>query len=305
MWTGERRRGLRRVAVVAAVMLGGMTLNVPAASADPGKGERASLVVLGDSYASGVGNAPYLAPALPCKRSPLAYGPLLAKTFSLQLDFVACSGATTASILLDPLGGEPQIDSVTKSTDVVTVQALGNDFFASDLEALCILADCSPSAVLPPSSDYPLGTTVQDVLNAIPVRSPALLDKLYDAIKKRAGRNTLVVVVGYPDPFPAPSGAVGQFCPFMTTTELGVAQNFVNAVDKQIKKAARAHGFEYVSVKSQFDGHDICGTSPAIYTLGPIAPPTADPQGVLHPTAAGQQIYARAIGAQLRQVRDR
>ena len=298
----ERSPLIRRIAVIGTLILASIGL-LPTASADSAWHDHShSLVVIGDSYASGVGNVPYIDPVLPCKRSPIAYGPLLARARSLTLTFVACSGAKTVDLLVDPNGGQPQIDSVNQNTDIVTVQALGNDFFASTLERLCIQAECAPATPLPPSpvGEYPPGTTVQDVIDSIPVKAPALLDSLYDAIKQRSGGDANVIAPGYPDPFPAPNGRVGPFCPFMSPVELGVAQDFIAALDKQIRKAANRHGFHYASVMSAFAGHDMCGTSPAFFTLGPISrAPVADPQGVLHPNALGQQLYATAIGARV------
>ncbi len=260
---------------------------------------RLDLVVLGDSFASGVGNTPYLADSGKCKRSDDAYGPLLAKLKAIRLQaFVACSGATTTQVSgIGPNGTEaPQVDSITRRTDVVTVQALGNDYFVGEIETICLTGECTPSTTLRN------GQTIQQVIDSIPVTGPGLLDALYTAIQDRldtTGSRARVVVTDYPSLF----GDGGEVCSaVMTAGELAIAQQMVTALNGVIKEAARRHHLRHAPVSALFEGHDLCSAAPAIYLFTPPGTPGApaeDPGGALHPNRFGQLLYALAVGRQL------
>ncbi|MGS0688087.1 SGNH/GDSL hydrolase family protein [Nakamurella sp. GG22] len=257
------------------------------------------LVVLGDSFASGVGNTPYIAKSGKCKRSDDAYGPLLAQLRAIRLQaFVACSGATTTQVSgIGPNGTEaPQIESITRRTDVVTVQALGNDYFVGEIETLCLTGECTPSTTLRN------GQTIQQVLDSIPRTGPGLLDALYSAIEDRldsTGSRARVVVTDYPSLF----GDGGGVCSaVMTAGELAIAEQMVTALNGVIKEAARRHHLRYAPVSALFEGHDLCSATPAIYLFtlpGTPGAPAQDPGGALHPNRFGQLLYALAVGRQL------
>src|SRR5690606_24099102 len=110
-----------------------------------------------------------------CHRSDAAYPRLLDDDINLNLnlvDFVACSGATTDTILnggssTGAWGGAPQVDALTSSTDVVTITVDGNDVGFADYAESCHAADSSPS-----SQSY------ADIMDAI--EDPDFYDNLYD-----------------------------------------------------------------------------------------------------------------------------
>src|SRR5699024_7409512 len=79
-------------AVVAAVALAVTGLPAAAHAATGGH------VALGDSYSSGLGTGTYYADGTNCRRSPMAYGVLLAERSGLDLTLAACSGATTSTV---------------------------------------------------------------------------------------------------------------------------------------------------------------------------------------------------------------
>jgi hypothetical protein len=295
------RQVLRRIAVATALALVGVGLTSPAAfGQSPRSYHPPNLVVLGDSFASGVGNTPYIVESGKCKRSNSAYGPLLASFHVVTLQaFVACSGATTTQVLgTGPNGTEaPQIDSIARDTDVVTVQALGNDFFVGEILFICLTTECAPSTVLKD------GHTVQQTIDSIPALGKVRLDALYGSIKEKmedVGSDARVIVTDYPSLF----GQGGGICTgIISPTELGVAQQFVDYLNRAIKDAAQRNGFRLAAVSSLFKRHDVCGSSPAIYLPLPPGrfPASSDPDGggVLHPNRFGQALYAAAIGRQL------
>ena len=284
----REHRVIRHAVVVLALTLAAFGFGTQAASANDRDHRVPRLVVLGDSFAAGVGNLPYRN-ASACKTSNAAYGPLLAAEGRVRLQaFPACSGATTVDVwTTGPLQQPPQINSITAATDIVTVGALGNDFHVSQIEALCVIGDCSQSNPL-----------VQQVIASIPVAGPRLLDNLYTRISAVPGFHGRVLAIGYPNPFPGPDRVVGPHCPYMTTAELTTAQTITDLFNRQIKQAAKRHGFTYVSVTRLFRGHDMCGNSTAFYTPGPPFP-SPDPEGAVHPNVLGQQLLAKATGAAL------
>jgi hypothetical protein len=266
-----------------------------------------------------VGNTPYqTGTELTCKRSDAAYGELLQDWGLVNLQAsAACSGATTAQVSGPGSAGgvaqPPQIDSITADTDLVTVQALGNDFYFGGISGLCITADCSSdAAVLPPGVDpnYPAGATVGDILASIPVRSPALLAGLYGAIGQRihdSGSKAKIIVVEYADPYPPPSRQPGPFCPAqglgnMTSAELATAQNFTTALNRQLDLAAGLLHLRTAKPAPLVRGLDVCGFTPAFWRPGSPGGPgvSADyPGAFLHPNQLGQTLFAAAVAARL------
>ena len=278
----RKRWGSALVAVFTAVLIGVFT--GPSASAQGYLQRRpVDLVVVGDSFSSGEGNAPFL-DASACHRSAAAFGPLLARAGLIRLQaFPACSGATTVQVWKTGQNGEPpQIDHITARTDVVTVQALGNDVKVGQLEGLCIFGDCSAASA--------------SMVQAIGRSGPGLLDALYDHIVRRPGFTGKVIALLYANPFPDPTSPVGPGCPYMSAAELRAASAVVAALNTQIIRQAHRHGFAVADPAALFRGHDLCGNQPAFYNANPTAPP--DP-GWLHPNQFGQTLYALAVAPHL------
>jgi hypothetical protein len=294
----------RRIAVLLTLLLAMTSAAVTESSAQSPAAlsvanlHRPNLVVLGDSFAAGVGNEPYIAGTeTTCKRSESAYGPQLDRWGLVDLQaFVACSGATTEQVWGPGRDGVVQIDSITADTDLVTIGALGNNFHFGDISALCILADCSRDKdLVPPDLGPPAGITVGQVLDSIPLLAPGQLDTLYQAIKGKLRPGAKVLVVEYAAPFPRTGSAVGPLCPYMTADELAVAQQFTDSLNTQLRIAAAKYGFRYVSTSTLFRGHDVCGFLPAFYQPGTVA----DQDGTLHPNQLGQTLYAVAVAKRL------
>jgi lysophospholipase L1-like esterase len=294
MRVSAHRAGHGLAARTAAVLVIGFAvalgMAVPIASAETSRFTPVpKLVVLGDSFASGEGNAPYQpgtdTSANRCHRSDAAYGPLLAGAGLVALQaFRACSGATTQNLLAGQYNEGPQIDHIVGDTDVVTVQALGNDIGFGRLAGLCIIDVCD--------GDNPL---VKQALTAIETLGPALLDNLYTQIRARVGSDGKVIAVPYANPFPAPSRNVGPNCEYMMSSELTTAQAIANGLNRQIKAAAQRHGFRYAELGPLFLGRDVCSNRTAFYSVNPNTPQTA----WLHPNTTGQRLYAVAVGVRL------
>jgi GDSL-like Lipase/Acylhydrolase family len=298
----RRGRLLARVAVALTVALASLMLASPTASAQSYFGPP-KVVVMGDSFAAGVGTPPYTV-TNGCKRSNAAYGKLLESYRLVRVEaFVACSGATTTQVGFTGSNGEPpQVNSITPDTDVVTVQALGNDFAISLIEAMCFSTvpgvNCEAGSYFPVPLGHPLyGVTVGQVVASIPSQGAAALDALYPVIRSKLVKpGAKAIAIGYPNLL----GNGGIYCAAVTPAELAVASQIVSNLNAIIQDRAKFWGFKFIAVDRLFRGWDACGLFNAIYPpLPPGSSPAAstDPegQGVLHPNRLGHAIYAGAL----------
>jgi len=196
-------------------------------------------VALGDSYSSGVGTGSYTLDSA-CKRSVYAYPYLYAQKHpGTSLTFVACSGAKTSDLLAK------QLQSVTKSTTLVTMTIGGNDIGFANLIYQCTVSDCSAAL---DSTAANLETTLGHAL-----------DEVYGTVKTDAADGATIVVLGYPRVFSGSSclGSLG-----ISSTEEKKANALADALDKVIATHAAADGVTYKSAISAFTGHAVCSSSP-------------------------------------------
>jgi lysophospholipase L1-like esterase len=247
--------------VLAAVAVGGLARSAPAAT------DRDRYVALGDSFSSGVGTGSYTL-SRACARGTYAYPWLVSRQRpNTALTFVACSGATTASLM------RTQIRSVSSGTDIVTVTIGGNDIGFAELIAQCTLLDCSSS--------------LDRTRSTLPRVLGPRLDRVYTAIQLRAP-DAKVVVLGYPRVFS------GTGCPAtagITSAERSKANRLADGLDRLIASRAAAFGFTYRSAISPFTGHATC--SPAAWLNGLQLDSLMESY---HPNRDGQQAgYARLV----------
>jgi lysophospholipase L1-like esterase len=216
------------ILVSALVALG--ALAAPAATAD-------NYVALGDSFSSGVGTGSYTLSSS-CRRGVYAYPWLVAQQRpNTTLTFVACTGATTSSLMAT------QIASVTAETNAVSVTIGGNDIGFSNLIVQCTLANCSAAL---DSTRASLAT----------VLGPSL-DTVYTAIRSRA-LTAKVAVLGYPRMFSSAAcfGNLG-----ISATERTKANQLADALDVLTSQRAAAAGLTYKSTIAAFTGHAVCSWS--------------------------------------------
>lgn len=246
-------RLLAAAAVTAAVLApGAAQAATPCAEA---------YVALGDSYAAGVGAPPYLDPS--CLRTNGGYPGLLAAAKGYApFTFDACSGATTADLLANQLGG------LDRRTRVVTVTIGGNDLgFSTGVGACMQGSDATCAAVVATAETF-----VAETL-------PARLDTVFRTIRRKAP-NARVVATGYPHLFETTSADCATVPPasLVKRTALNEA---VDTLDAKIAERAARNGVTYADVRSGFAGHALCADTPWLGGLTSQAP--------FHPTAAGYQ----------------
>lgn len=223
---------------------------------------------LGDSYASGYGVPPYEA----CGRSQSAYAVQLDGRMRIDLDdFVACAGATTASLVA---GG--QLGALDEDTDLVTISIGGNDIGWSQAVTACL-----------GGTDAQCAGTLALVQGRVTGTLPALLHGVYSQIQT-AAPDAHVVVTGYPRLFSPEYGAFLAASP-AEQVALNEGADLLNDV---IEAAASEHDFQFVDVTRRFLGHG--ANSPDAWILGPFDP------GAFHPNAAGYEAYTAAVTAAIR-----
>ena len=136
--SGRARRRLRLTLFTLGVTASAMT-----APSSLGASSFSTYVALGDSFASGEGLAPFIRTAPPtCDRSVLSYPYLTASMLGAltpaSFTDVTCAGARLSNLGDSVNAAAPQLDAVTSSTQVVTLQSGGNDAFFAELAASCL-----------------------------------------------------------------------------------------------------------------------------------------------------------------------
>ncbi len=229
---------------------------------------------LGDSFSTGQGLPGTLAP--PCLPNPTAaYSAKVAQQLGASLSLVACSGATTTSIMAT------QLDTLDADTDLVTLTAGGNDVGVFDFIRLCVDADCSDPLV------------VRQFLTRIITEVPGQQTALYQAIAARVGPDAKVRVLGYPLLITLrPTGGSDPVCPAFSPQERLVGGLVAATFDAVTRGAVSSLGdsrFRYVSaLRPPFLGHELCGTQEPAFMGGAGPVP-------LHPNDLGHQDYAKLV----------
>jgi lysophospholipase L1-like esterase len=186
-------------------------------------------------------------------------------------DFVACAGATTATLVS---GG--QLSALDGDTDLVTISIGGNDIGWSAAVGACL-----------GGPDQLCATTLDLTRAKITNLLPGLLDSVYSGVAARAP-HAHVLVTGYPRLFSPEYGVFFGASP-AEQEALNDGADLLNGV---IADAAAAHGFQFVDVTKRFLGHGANAADP--WVLGPFDP------GAFHPNVEGYEAYTAAVTAAIR-----
>lgn len=264
--SGPRPRTLVRSAAAAVAALALAVVGLPATA----HAATGGYVALGDSYSSGLGTGTYYSDGTDCRRSPKAYGVLLAESAGLDLTLAACSGATTSSVTAE------QLSALQDDTARVTITVGGNDIGFAPVLTECAKpgwwGDCDGSI------DEALRITSQEL--------PGRLGSLFGKISERSPQAT-VVVSGYPQLFNGDDCHALTFFSGSEMSRLNAAATELNAV---VRQQAVAAGFTYVDAVPSFDGHAVCDDTEWVNNLSnPV-------DESFHPNVAGHQGYAQVFG---------
>jgi lysophospholipase L1-like esterase len=254
-------------------------------------------VALGDSFTSGAGLPETHLETGVCGQSSLNYPSLVAKAIGAELVDASCGGATTDNGSQPQFQGDgeppwpPQLDSVTKDTDLVTVGLGANDFGWY----LGVMFSCTTMAALDPTGDpcEQQGSSPGSDMTALPAQIGPRLEALLTQVHQKAPRAE-VLLVGYPQPVPA-----GGPCPDLPLAagDYPFVRAQWEALDEAMRGAAADAGATFVDVRGPSDGHDICA-GPDAWVSG--AAPPAGVAAPYHPLRVGQAAMARLVEQALR-----
>lgn len=247
---------------------------------------------LGDSYTA----APYVIStdlAGGCLRSEHNYPTLLADALGADLTDVSCGSATSDHVFTPqrPLAGEPvppQINAVTRSTDLVTVGLGGND--GGLFERL--VQECP---ITGPSGERfgrtgECGRIDPGDLDALFANTEKKLTRVLRQVRSRAPE-AHVVLVGYARLLGDRPCRILPVDPADLPGATGIA---VRLRDAQ-RDAARAADVDFLDMHALSKGHDACSDEPWVQGVN-----TDRQQGAaMHPTPAGQKAVAEELADHL------
>jgi lysophospholipase L1-like esterase len=278
------RRGRTTLAVLIAML-------VPAAPAFAAT----EYVSLGDSYTAGP-LIPLQIQPFGCLKSNNNYPHLTARNLGLALKDPSCSGAETEDMTspqdVDPDGpNPPQFDSLTKKTNIVTLQIGGNDIGFSSIAQDCASATSNEGT---PCQDRYVHDGHDEISDRIAATAPKVAAVL-QGIHVRSPK-ARVLVVNYASILPDD----GSGCwPQMPVTDgdapyLSAKQKELNAM---LATEAQANGAGLIDWYTASIGHDAC-KPPIIRWVEPVVPVNA--AAPLHPNLGGMIGASELLTAALR-----
>ena len=261
-----------------AGLVGRAPLSLAAPASRPAT-SKVDAVVMGDSTAAGLGNAPLSTPSAldrACSRSADSFAQDLAAVNGWNVLNLACSGATIDSGILGP----QQVGSLTapaqlsvaetaKSASVIIVSIGANDVGWSDLLRAC--------AIAPTCDNAAFTAYFQQQLAAFTTSYLQLLQQL-----SLLPQHPRVVINLYYNPFDAAQGCLEKVGISDAKERTIVAQ--LNALNSVLAQGAAASSF--TSVQPSFAGHALCDAQPYVQGVDASAP--------FHPTSSGELAIALA-----------
>ncbi|MBT2900804.1 SGNH/GDSL hydrolase family protein [Streptomyces sp. McG3] len=250
-----------RASVVTLALAAVATLGIAGPASATDSAAAGGYAALGDSYSSGVGAGSYLSDSGDCRRSTNAYPYLWqAANSPASFDFVACSGATTSSVVSTQLG------VLSASTSLVSVTAGGNDVGFADVMQDCVL-----------SNEAACINSVNNAVSQMNSSLPGSLDALYDGIRARAPQ-AQVVVLGYPRFYQLSGSCIAG----LSEAERTAINNASDVLNDVLAKRSADAGFTFSSVVDEFTGHELCSGDAWLHSV------TVPIYNSYHPKAAGQ-----------------
>jgi len=286
---------VKRTVVVLTAVLAALGIAPTAQAARP-----TSLVVLGDSYASGTGAGDYQDGTTgSCWRSNNSYGEQVAARLRAQgrlssFTNVSCSGAATADLSRTFKDRPAQLDALKRDTNLVLLTIGTNDIDYAAYGGACLQADCTGAPTEGILAKLPqMGRNVTALLTEIGKRSPY----------------ARVVVVGYGRQVSTsdnpPDVTLDPICGegILTTAERREGNKVADGLDATLRSAVRAaRPKAFTTFVSPFDrpdlfaGHALCEAgTPFLRGFDALAPGQEGPEAVFHPNQAGQAALAQLV----------
>lgn len=252
-------------------------------------------VALGDSYSAASGVLPVDPTdrtAVQCLRSTRNYPKVIAKRIGADLTDVSCGAADTDDFTgSQQRGVAPQLDALSRNTQLVTMTIGGNDssvFLNSILQ--CGAEGLASAGQGSPCKDK-YGVSFVRTLRK---KTFPALKKALRAVHKKSPR-ARVAILGYPHILPPTKGCY----PLMpvATGDVPYLFKLQKVLNNKVRRAARKTGSIYVNVPRASKGHDACQSvtkrwvEPVLVGTNPV---------IVHPNAVGEAEMARLTIKRLR-----
>ena len=280
-----RRRALASVLAAAAVAAASVVAAVPSSQATPAL----KYVALGDSYSAASGVLP-VDPAAPvnCLRSTRNYPKVIASTIAANLKDVTCGAAETKHYFTAQYQNvPPQLDALSKDTQLVTMTIGGNDssvFINTILQ--CGTAGLTTAGQGSPCKDK-YGSSFQDTIRT--KTYPDLVKSLKAVHAKSPAAK--VAILSYPWIMPKTVGCFDKMP--IATGDVPYVRGIQATLNDAVRRAAAATATKYVDLNTVSDNHDACkaiGTrwvEPVLQGTNPV---------IVHPNALGEsQMAAQTV----------
>ena len=256
-------------------------------------------VALGDSYSAGPLVPQQRPDAIGCLRSTNNYPSFLATYVTTLATFrdVTCSGAETTDMrqrqdtIVPGPAPAPQLDALTRSTDLVTLGIGGNDYglFGSMISTCQEVAAKDPDGA--PCRDHYTVDGV-DTKKRDARRIQPLVGRVVREILDRSPKAD-VFVLGYPRLLPE-RGTCAEV-PF-AAGDYGWGNEIERILNRSIRLAAENNGATYVDLYPASTGHDACAGEKAWINGSELKPTEA---ADFHPYLKGMRGMSRALYRQV------
>jgi hypothetical protein len=282
---------ITRGRALLVVLISMLALAAPAVGA-PAPPEYVSL---GDSYAAGP-LIPLQIPPFGCLKSNNNYSHLTARNLGLALKDPSCSGAETEDMEnpqnVDPDGpNPPQFDSLTKKTNIVTLQIGGNDIGFSSIGRDCASAASNEGT---PCQDRYVHDGHDEISDRIAATAP-LVDQVLDGIRARSPK-ARVFVVNYAAIMPADGSGCWPQMP-VTDGDAPYLRDKQQELNQMLADQAAANRAGLIDWYTASIGHDACQL-PVVRWVEPVVPVNA--AAPLHPNLGGMIGASELLTAALR-----
>ncbi len=277
------RRPLIATALIATSVLIGTAAPAAVASTAP-----LNYVAMGDSYSAASGTLPPDPSASPlCIRATDNYPHLLASATGASLTDVTCGGAETSDYASSQYPGvPPQLNALSKKTNLVTMTIGGNDsnVFIDSIVECGALGVASLGQGSPCKDKY--GNSFDNTINN--TTYPALVSALRAV--RTAAPNARVAILGYLTILPASGGCFPQMP--VAAGDVPYLDNLQATLNSAVQRAAAATGVTYVNMTAVSASHNACqaiGTrwvEPVVGGTNPV---------IVHPNSLGEAAMAQQV----------
>jgi len=326
--TGVTRRRWEDVRISCKPLAAVLTALVPLAvvAAPAGAEERPryrEYVALGDSWSADVvflnqhGGPDTRHAPLDCFQSRVSYPKLVAAELGVRVFRDATCGSATTEHLTGPqaglpLGGTnaPQLDRLTRRTDLVTVGIGGNDAGIAAAALTCLsvspIGIPAPPVPLPDllplidESVLPLGACKERftaggtdrLARQVRAARPKIVRALRE-VQRRAPR-ARVLLVNYLDAIP--ERGCWPLVP-ITNSDMAYLHTTFARLNRMLARAARRAGVELVDTHPESTGHHVCSGPTRAYVegLGLVSVNDLAIGVPAHPNSAGARAQARSV----------